>query len=137
LPIGLHLCTLHEIRDRFGQFQDSDRRPRLFDSLRDYVEEARSAGVARWLVVDGSFVTKVPKPGDIDLVVVLPADHDFAAELRPASYNVVSRRRVRRRHGFDILVAAEDTPELERYLSFFQEVKEQPGVRKGILKVEL
>jgi Family of unknown function (DUF6932) len=137
LPMGLHPCTLEEIREEFGGFQGSDIRPRLFEALRSYVAEARSSAVVAWLVVDGSFVTGKQAPGDIDLLVVLPSDHDFSGMLRPAAYNVVSRRRVRKSHGFDILVAAERTPEFDQYLAFFQEVKDEPGLRKGILRVDL
>lgn len=136
LPNGIHACELDEIRERFGRFQSTDRRCQLFEQLESFVNEARSSGVVAWLLVDGSFVTSKPDPGDIDLVVVLPSDHDFTAELRPVAYNVISKRRVRRRHKFDILVAAEGTPELQRYIEFFQEVKQQPGVRKGVLRVE-
>ena len=135
LPDGVHHCSLGEIRERFGRFQSTDRRCRLFEKLEAFAGEARSSGVVVWLVVDGSFVTGKPDPGDIDLVVVLAADHDFVQDLRPVAYNVVSKRRVQRRHGFDILVAAEGTPELQRYIEFFQEVKQQPGIRKGILRV--
>jgi hypothetical protein len=137
LPEGVHDCSLGEIGDRFARFQATSRRHRLFEALESYVAQARAARVVTCLVVNGSFVTAEADPSDIDLVVVLSADHDFAAQLRPVAYNVVSKRRVRMRHGFDILVAAEGTPELERYVAFFQEVKQQPGLRKGILRVEL
>ena len=29
LPMGIHICILEEIRQRFGRFQGSDRRPHL------------------------------------------------------------------------------------------------------------
>ena len=36
---------------------------------------------------------------------------------------------------FDILVAPEGSVRYEQYVNFFQQVKERPGLRKGILKV--
>ena len=50
----------------------------------------------RALVINGSFVTAKPHPNDIDLIVVLPAGHDFRADLGVSEYNVVDRSRVRR-----------------------------------------
>ena len=41
------------------------------------------------LLEDGSFVTTKSDPGDIDLVLVLAHDYDFAADLPPAHYNVL------------------------------------------------
>jgi hypothetical protein len=49
---------------------------------------------------------------------------------------VVSRKRVRRRHGLDILVAREGSRELDEYLAFFQQVKNEPALQKGVLRVD-
>jgi hypothetical protein len=68
-------------------------------------------------------------------VLILRSDHDLGAELRPFEYNVLSRRRVRRRYRFDVLVARGGSVEYDEYAQFFQEVKGRPGLRKGILKV--
>lgn len=135
LPDGLHECAMEEVRERFGRFQRTDQRCKLYDALAAFIGDVRSAGVVRWVAIDGSFVTAKPDPGDIDMVVVLPPDHDFDAELLPVAYNVLSRRRARRCYGIDILVAAEGTPELGAYIEFFREVKQKPGERKGILRL--
>jgi hypothetical protein len=86
-----------EIRDRFGQFQGNERRFRLFDRLLSFIREAQKTAFVVALIVDGSFVTAEPTPSDVDLVVVLAATHDFSADLRPFEYNVISKRRVRKR----------------------------------------
>ncbi len=65
------------------------------------------------LLIDGSFVTDKPDPNDIDLILDLPQTYDFRSELRPFEYNLVSRRRVANRYGFDLLVAREDSTELQ------------------------
>lgn len=137
LPTGIHDCTMAEVEERFGGFQGSDRRMRLFAKLRQYVEEVRFAGVALALILDGSFVTNKPDPGDIDLVLVLPADHDFGLERRPFEYNPLSKHRVRKEHGFDLLAVAEGTKAFERVLGFFQQVRRQPTLRKGLLRIQL
>src|SRR5258705_10702069 len=56
LPDGIHECTMEEILEQFGSFQDSDRRPRLAKALAKYLEELRNAEIGKYLIVDGSFV---------------------------------------------------------------------------------
>jgi len=65
------------------------------------------------------------------LIVIVSAAHDFAAAVSPAAYNVLSKQRVRRRFGFDLLLAREDSPEARRWVEFFQQVRLAPGKQKG------
>src|SRR6267142_5454204 len=135
LPAGVPDCTLSEIRSRFGSFQKSDRRPRLFARLETFVAEAIAAGLIRVLIVDGSFVTEIPSPNDIDLIVVVESQHDFSADISPKAYNILSKNSVRRRFGFDLLVARENSVEYNDWVEFFQQVRLEPGRRKGILRL--
>src|SRR5437879_6566189 len=118
LPPGVHECTLEGIKERFGSFQSSERRPNLFAQLASFVSEARSSRIVSSLIVDGSFVTAKPAPNDIDIIVVVRANHDFTADLRPIDYNVVAKHRVRQRYGFDILVARDGSIEYRRWTEF-------------------
>ena len=135
LPVGLHDCTVGEIRQCFGQFASSDRRPRLAEKLESFLEEARQAESFSEIIVDGSFVTSKPDPSDIDLILVLTAEHDVSALLRPFEYNLISRRRTRRRYGFDVLVARHGSAERDEYIAYFTQVRGQPTVEKGLLRV--
>jgi hypothetical protein len=137
LSAGIHDCTLDEIRDRFGSFQANDQRPKLFQKLAAFIAEAQAARFARWLLIDGSFVTAKANPNDIDLVLVLPLTHDLNLDLSPAQYNLVSKRNVQRRYGFDIVAVREKTVEYEEAAAFFQQVRGQPGLRKGLLRLAL
>lgn len=138
LPPGLHQCSLEEVCDRFGRFQQTDQRCRLCEKLRQFAKEARKTGMVEELVVDGSFVTSESNPGDVDLIIGVTAAHDFAADLRPFEYNVLSKRRVRKFYGFDLLGVAVVGTELWRgYVDFFQKVKNRPDRQKGILRVTL
>lgn len=136
LPAGVHDCTLAELKDRFGGFQSSDQRPRLLAKLETFIAEAAAVRLVREIYVDGSFVTAKPDPGDIDLIIVVAAGHDFSADMSPAAYNVLSRRRVRRSYGFDVLVARASSDELAMWLEFFEQVRLEPGLRKGILRLQ-
>ena len=137
LPPGIHYCALAEVRARFGRFQGSEQRPRLAQKLEMFLAESKAAGIVRSLIVNGSFVTAKPAPNDIDLLLVLSVGHDFHADLGSAQYKVVDRGRVRRTFGFDVLVAADGSAKYEALVRFFQRVRLQPGLTKGILRIEL
>jgi len=136
LPEGIHDCTLLEIKERFGAFQRTDQRCRLFERLEKLLREIHSTGMFQAVIVDGSFVTGVDDPHDIDLILVVPPTHDFAAELRPLEYNVLSKQQIRRQYGFDAIVARADHPELARFIDFFGQVRLRPGVSKGLLRLK-
>jgi hypothetical protein len=121
----------------FGSFQGSERRPELMKKVKKFLSEAKACGLPRAILIDGSFVTLKPAPNDVDIIVIVPASHDYQADLAPRDYNVLSKSRVRRRFGFDMLVAREGSVELTRYVNFFQQVRFAPQLRKGILKVKL
>jgi hypothetical protein len=135
LPVGLHECTLDELREVFGRFNKSDRRPRLFRDLERYCDEVAAAGVGQYLVVNGSFVTAKPDPNDIDVLLVLPVDLDLTRPVPPYEYNARSKKYVRREYGLDLFPVFENDPTYERMLGVFRQVKYQPGVEKGVLKV--
>ena len=105
--------------------------------LSAFVEEARLAQFARFLLIDGSFVTGTASPNDIDLVVVLAADQDLRADLSPAQYSLVSRRRVQSRYGFDIVAVREESGEYKEAVAFFTQVRHAPALRKGMLRLVL
>jgi hypothetical protein len=53
-----------------------------------------------------------------------------------ASANL-SRALLRRRFGFDVMVAESDSSLYRTYIEFFSRVREAPGLRKGMLRVRL
>lgn len=79
LPPGVHPATLDEVEARFGR--ESELRRVQMESLRWLVDLARRAGAAR-LVINGSFVTEVFEPNDVDCVLLIDAGfpRDRAAE---------------------------------------------------------
>jgi predicted nucleotidyltransferase len=117
--------------------QATDLRPRLYEKLQAFLRQVRSTNLGITIIVNGSFVTGKADPNDIDLILVLPSSHDLRAELVPMAYNVLSKRRVSRQYGFDILVAREDAIEYTQYVEFFQQVRGQPHLYKGVLRIGL
>jgi hypothetical protein len=67
LPPGVHPATLDEVVARFGQ--GSELRTVQAESLGWLVDLARRAGATR-LIVNGSFVTDLPEPNDVDCVLL-------------------------------------------------------------------
>ena len=137
LPEGIHDCTLAEAEACFGGFHDSDRRPKLWGKFKEFFREANVSGLLEAVLLDGSFVTTRPDANDIDLVLIVGSQHDFAADLPPGHYNLLAQMRVRKRFGFDIVVVRNDSENLEQAITFFQQVRQQPGAKKGILRIKL
>jgi hypothetical protein len=67
LPPGIYPATLDEIDARFGQ--RSEVRRAQMESLRWLVEIAAQAGIER-IVLNGSFVTDIMEPNDVDCVLL-------------------------------------------------------------------
>src|SRR5205809_42644 len=89
---GVHQVSMETVKDHFGKFQRSDRRMKLFAKLTEYLDAVKKADCGASVVIDGSFVMAcIDEPEDIDVVLVLPADWDDAADLRPYQYNLVSK----------------------------------------------
>lgn len=137
LPEGTHACGLDEIKARFGSFQISDRRPQLFAKLEELISELRKSSLIVALVVNGSFVTGKAAPNDVDVLIVLGTGHNWRADLTPGDYSLLSHSRLRRRFGFDVLVA-EDRSELYwKYVRFYGQSRELPHATKGVLRIKL
>lgn len=73
----------------------------------------------------------------LTLVLVLPPTHDVCGDLPPSQYNLVSKKNVPRRYGFDIVAERENTVEYDEAVAFFQQVRHQPAWQKGILRLRL
>lgn len=83
LPPGIHAATLDEIEARFGV--GSEVRRAQMESVRWMVDLAVRAGIRR-MVLNGSFVTDIIEPNDVDCVLLIgrgrPKDRLAEADLR-------------------------------------------------------
>jgi hypothetical protein len=71
LPPGIHPATLDEIDARFGR--ESEIRRVQMESVRWMVNLAIRSGVQR-IILNGSFVTDIMEPNDVDCVLLFLAD---------------------------------------------------------------
>ena len=76
LPPGVHPATLVEIEARFGQ--SSELRRVQMESIRWMIDLARRAGIQR-IVLNGSFVTDIMDPNDVDCVLLVSEDFPLSA----------------------------------------------------------
>jgi len=103
LPPGIHGATLEEVTQRFGQ--GSELRRIQMESLHWLVDLTRRAKVLR-IVVNGSFVTDLAEPNDVDCVLLVgsdfqpddPNNQELQAELPFISMQIVDQA------GFDFFV---------------------------------
>ncbi len=143
LPEGVYRCTIEEVDATFGRFQRSDRRIRLTENLRRFVEDVRRVDVVAAVVINGSYVTAKAEPNDIDVVLALRPEVDLSQELRTFENNIQSKRMVRKLYGFDVRVALDGSELYQKHLDFFSQVRpddpEQSAQRthKGLLRIEL
>ena len=72
LPPGIHRATLAEIESRFGR--QSELRRVQMESVQWMVELAVRAGVQR-IVLNGSYVTDIMEPNDVDCVLLTGAGY--------------------------------------------------------------
>jgi hypothetical protein len=67
--------------DVLTALKETDRRVRLFQRLEELVHKSAKIKLIKAIIVDGSFVTAELRPNDIDLVLVVTDNFDFADPL--------------------------------------------------------
>lgn len=143
LPEGVHVCSFDEVAPAFGQFQRTGGRIQLTVKLGEFLDEPRRSGIIVAVLIDGSYVTGKHEPNDIDIVVLYRADFDLRQELRPFEYNVLSRRVLRSRFGFDAFIERDGSEGYYGWIDFFSQIRlNDPDqatsrIRKGLLRIDL
>ncbi len=121
LPAGLHPATLAEIEVHFGR--QSELRCVQMDSVRWMVALALRAGVQR-IILNGSFVSDIMEPNDVDCVLLLAADYPRDVE---ASDELIK--------GLPFLeILRVDEPGFDRLVNRFF-ATDRHGVSKGMIEV--
>jgi hypothetical protein len=129
LPPGVHLAGWPEIAQRFGS--STAARVRAFAALRRMHELAHRTGFLRSCYVFGSFVSTVPEPRDIDLVLVMAGN--FKVEDCPSeSRDLFSHLRAQARYGASVFWFREGALS-RKFLNAWQLTRD--GKLRGILEV--
>lgn len=131
LPQGFHDTTIQEIRSALGF---TPHRNRLIDGLDRFVHIWNESGFVDYAVIDGSFVTSKPEPGDIDMLLI-PIDGAFLSVnfmdlLLSHSYDYAFTRN---EFGCEAFVVF-GSEEIEDGLDFFS--RDRHGNVRGLLRLE-
>ena len=132
LPEGVHLATEAEVTFRFGAA--TPRRRQLALRLRRWIELASGVSAKRFLV-DGSFVTAVDDPSDVDAVVWL--DDDFSTQVSRGDIAAVELEMIVLTRRPEEIYAADNQRDWDDWVEFFSRTREPDGRRKGLVEIEL
>lgn len=133
LPKGIHESSLEEIRERFCSYGDVERREELFKSLCSYIETVRKHNVEFYICIDGSYVTQKESPGDLDVLIL----YDFEYYNKEWGELISDKTASLKYKGLQILSEFIDSYGEDDLLDFAQDVKDNPSLRKGIVRVIL
>lgn len=134
LPPGIHPATIEEVEKRFGRFDRSDRRPRLFEQLLKFINDARQAGFVKRVVLAGSFVSSKAEPNDFDVVIALN-ENIAGTTIQPNHYALINHRSASRKYGGDVIVSIENSTKLDNDLAFFG--RNRQGESIGLIEILL
>lgn len=132
LPAGIHPASLHEVAQFFGT---NTRRRELCKGLNDAAEALATTG-CETLLLDGSFVTGKPIPGDYDAIWVPPKG------LNPAKLDPVfldfdnNRANQKAKYGGEFFPFGLEAAPGVAFISFFQ-TDRYTGKRKGMIEINL
>jgi hypothetical protein len=126
----VHDATLNEIE---GRFAVSDRRRLLFSGFAEGVMALRRAG-CRTILLDGSFVTEKPFPGDFDACWCSAGVDD--TKLDPVFLDFSDgRKKQKERFGGEFFPATVPADATHFFYDFFQ-IDKYTGNAKGIVRVQ-
>lgn len=133
LPPGVHRARWSEIQQRFGRGHDA--RLRAFATLRRVHELAARTGNLGSFYVFGSFVSAIPHPRDVDIVLVMQESfrlEDCPEESRP----LFSHGEAQARYGATVFWVSPSVltePSMQAFLSAWQ--TSRAGKIRGILEI--
>lgn len=126
------MATPADVLFRFGA--SNAQRRRLAIRLKRWIELAQVL-CAKQLVVDGSFVTDVEYPNDVDSVVFLPDNFQELIDSGDTAALELETMLLTRRP--EEIFAAEDEVDWMEWIEFFTRTRESDGRRKGIIEIRL
>jgi hypothetical protein len=138
LPAGHHLTTWDEIVSVFGADPGTSRARTLEDLLR-WRDDARAAGLTGQILLNGSFISAKPDPGDFDLIFLYDTKTKDLIEQDPSARQLTSYTACKTLFGGDVFIFWEEN--VRRFPAFcditmFDRTK-MTGVPKGVVEVLL
>ena len=138
LPEGHHAATWEEIADALGG-ETGSKRAAVLAGLLAWRDAVRSEGLSGLVILDGSFVSAKPTPGDFDLVFLYHAEHEPVANTDDSVKALLDLTEGKARFGGDIFAFSGRTVGasiLQKPNEMFDYVK-FTGIQKGVLETNL
>jgi len=131
---GIYTLTPDQVVQNFGQ--SSARREKLASIFIEITARLRACGVVKRCWLGGSFSSRKPQPGDIDLWIMVEANAD-AVTNSPVFADIFEHEQARLIYGADIfwITEAGVAGLLEAVLECLQTTKD--GQLRGIVEVKL
>jgi hypothetical protein len=134
LPVGHHRASWEEIVHRF-QGNPNSRRSMLTTRLLELRDALRLHGVTGYLLLDGSYISAKPEPGDFDLLLVGPPDIQVVKDGDPTLAQLLDAERCEKVGGYSMFYIPRDSPDLGLLSTLWDQTVE--GVAKGVIEVNL
>ena len=131
LPPGVHDATLEQVEDRFAK---SNHRKTLFSGFKSGVMALSKAG-CRTILLDGSFVTSKPIPGDFDACWD-PIGVD-PKKLDPCLLDFSNQRRAQKQKFGGEFFPGTFLADGNRFFADFFQIDKHTGNPKGIVRIRL
>jgi hypothetical protein len=103
--------------------------------LVEYRNALRLHGVTGRLLLDGSYVSARPEPGDFDVLLIAPPEIQALKALDPGVSRLLSHQYCQQECGFTVFYAPEDSRVIGTLCTMWDRAKD--GVQKGSVEVTL
>lgn len=142
LPAGVHECSFDEIASRFVY---TSERQQIWDRFLDYFNLIKDFREIQAIYVDGSFVTDIKTPSDLDIAIEFVSFYDWG-RLKRSTPQLFDEVLIKKKWLLDCLPCAPEIMSWQTdYRAFFQELSARDieklglpkGVQKGVLVVRL
>ena len=129
LDPGIYQMTWKEFYDTFSF---SERRKELLEGLAKVVAILREIGVTH-IYIDGSFVMNKLEPGDWDACFESSAPVSNNLLFKYPFKDEKAQKELYKGHVFDAKLEADEFG--TKYLEYFQQMKENSAIKKGIVEL--
>jgi hypothetical protein len=131
LPIGIHKATINEVK---SEYVYNMFRREIFDGLLLLIEDLKTIG-CNTIYINGSFVTSVEKPNDVDVCWEECSGTNLVFE-RNALPILWNRQEAKKKYKADVFYAQSIEISGFTFLQFFQRIK-HTNLNKGIIQLDI
>lgn len=133
LPPGPHQVTWEEVIGALSG-EAGGRRHALTQRLLHLRDGLRANGVDGLLLLDGSYVSSKPEPGDLDVLLIGPTDIQARKDIEPSLAALLDAQNAEEQ-GCSLFYIPSNSSALDMLRSLWDFSK--AGVAKGVLEVEI